>query len=88
MHAGIFAMAVGTPALAVAYEPKVRGVMTLAGLGDRVLDASTALRVDDVMRLVEVSRDPAQRVRTRDAFERMRQRLDTLPGILAGHGIE
>ncbi len=32
MHAAIFAMAVGTPAIAVAYEPKVREILEDVGL--------------------------------------------------------
>lgn len=75
MHAAIFATAVGTPAIAVAYEPKVAGVMADVGLGDRVVPADAHLSVDALVDLVARLRTPAERDRTRDAFARVQGRF-------------
>ena len=75
MHAAIFALAVGTPAIAVAYEPKVAGVMADVGLEDRVVPADTRLSPDALIDLVARLRAPAERDRTRVAFARVQERF-------------
>lgn len=68
MHAAIFAMAVGTPAIAVGYEPKVEGVMADLGLDDRVVPADSRLSVATLLTTVERLRTPLERERTHRAF--------------------
>jgi polysaccharide pyruvyl transferase WcaK-like protein len=70
MHAAIFAMAVGTPAIAIGYEPKVQGVMAGLGLGDRVVATDRPPSSREITELIERLRDPAERSRTVDAFQR------------------
>jgi polysaccharide pyruvyl transferase WcaK-like protein len=77
-HAALLALAVGTPAVALAYHPKVRALMAAAGQEGRCLDAR-ATDVDPVVTLVRESSAqrgsvvPALRThaaRCRDAVER------------------
>jgi polysaccharide pyruvyl transferase WcaK-like protein len=75
MHAAIFALAVGTPAIAVAYEPKVAGVMADVGLADRVVPADTRLSADALIDLVARLRTPVERARTREAYARVQGRF-------------
>jgi polysaccharide pyruvyl transferase WcaK-like protein len=75
MHAAIFALAVGTPAIAVAYEPKVAGVMADVGLADRVVPADARLSPDALIDLVARLRAPAERDRTRAAYARVQKRF-------------
>ena len=83
MHAAIFAMAVGTPAIAVAYEPKVGGVMTDLGLADRVIPADATLSASDVIDLVARLGSAVERERTLAAFERAGMRFAPLDAALA-----
>jgi polysaccharide pyruvyl transferase WcaK-like protein len=83
MHAAIFAMAAGTPAVAVGYEPKVAGVMNVIGLGDRVIPADERLTADDVVSLVAGLRSDVERARTRDAFRSAGERLGDFQASLA-----
>ncbi len=75
MHAAIFAMAAGTPAVAIGYEPKVAGVMTDLGLGDRVVPADADLSVDRLLDLVERLRSPEEQARTVTAFGNAQERF-------------
>jgi len=75
MHAAIFALAVGTPAIAVAYEPKVAGVMADVGLADRVVPADARLSVAALIDLVARLRSPVERARTREAYARVQGRF-------------
>lgn len=68
MHAAIFAMAAGTPAIAVAYEPKVAGVLREVGLDDRVVPADERLTTQEMTELVARLGTSAERDRTREAF--------------------
>ena len=69
MHAAIFALAVGTPALAVGYEPKVLGVMRDLGLADRVMAVDgTASAAAVTARIVELAQEQ-ERTRTLAAFD-------------------
>ena len=83
MHAAIFAMASGTPAIAVNYEPKVDGVMSLLGLGDRVVPADARLTTDALTALVSRLRTPAERALTRDAFARAGEAVGEFQARLA-----
>lgn len=38
MHSNIFALGAGLPVLAIAYQPKTTGIMTMAGLGEFTID--------------------------------------------------
>lgn len=51
MHANILAIGVGTPVVAIAYQPKTRGIMAAMGLDDWVL------AIDDVSELVARAHD-------------------------------
>lgn len=84
MHAAIFAMAVGTPALAIGYEPKVAGVMSDLGLPERVLPASDRLAVRDVADLIRTLWRPPERERTRNAFHNAQLRFEPFDEYLAG----
>ncbi len=84
MHAAIFAMAVGTPAIAVGYEPKVAGVMTDLGLGERVIPADDQVTADDVVRLVQQLDVPAERARTLAAFRQSQARFGPFDAAIAG----
>jgi polysaccharide pyruvyl transferase WcaK-like protein len=75
MHAGIFAMSTGTPALAIGYEPKVHGVMDGLGLADRVVAASDRVTVDEVVDQVKRLLDPGERERTAEAFRLAQSRF-------------
>ena len=83
MHAAIFAMASGTPAVAVNYEPKVDGVMSLLGLADRVVPADARLAAPDLASLVARLRTPAERTVTRDAFARAGEAVGEFQARLA-----
>lgn len=83
MHAAIFALSVGTPAVAVGYEPKVLGVMTDLGLADRVIPAEASLRADDVVSLVQRLRADGERQRTLAAFDLAQERFDDLDAALS-----
>lgn len=84
MHAAIFAMAVGTPALAIGYEPKVAGVMADLGLPERVLPASDRLSVRDVADLIGTLCRPPERERTWNAFRNAQDRFEAFDEYLAG----
>jgi colanic acid/amylovoran biosynthesis protein WcaK/AmsJ len=84
MHAAIFAMAVGTPAIAVAYEPKVRQILEDAGLGDRVVEPSADLNDRELADLITRLRRPEERARTRRAFDAVQDRFGDLITALAG----
>jgi polysaccharide pyruvyl transferase WcaK-like protein len=75
MHAAIFAMATGTPALTVAYEPKVRGVMTEVGLADRVIPASMAVSVAEIVEMIRRLGLPTERARTIAALSQAQRRF-------------
>ena len=83
MHAAIFAMSTGTPAIAVGYEPKVQGVMSGLGLEDRVLAASDRVTVDEVVDQARRLLDPAERSRTVEAFRLAQSRFASLDACLA-----
>jgi polysaccharide pyruvyl transferase WcaK-like protein len=83
MHAAIFAMASGTPAIAVNYEPKVDGVMSLLGLGDRVVPADARLTMSVLTSLMSRLRSPAQRALTREAFARAGEAVGEFQARLA-----
>lgn len=46
MHSNIFALSSGVPTLAIAYQPKTRGIMSGLGLGDHVLPIETLSAVE------------------------------------------
>lgn len=83
MHAAIFAMAVGTPALAVAYEPKVHGVMTDLGLADRVLPVDGTLQPESVAAALTALQTAAARERTLVAFDAGGARFARFEAVLA-----
>ena len=83
MHAAIFAMAVGTPALAMDYEPKVSRVLGDLDLADRVLATDGSLRVEDVVARIEQLTDPTARSRTCAAFDEAGTRFAALDAALA-----
>jgi polysaccharide pyruvyl transferase WcaK-like protein len=76
MHAALFAAAHGTPAISVAYEPKVAGVMGDLGLADRVVPADETLTVARVVELVARLRSVDERRRTRQAFDAAQSRFE------------
>jgi polysaccharide pyruvyl transferase WcaK-like protein len=83
MHAAIFAMAVGTPAIAVAYEPKVRGVMSDIGVRDRVVPADSTLSAAALLALVQTLRDPAERLKTLAVFDAVQGRFGAFDSTVA-----
>ena len=83
MHAALFALGAGTPAVAVAYEPKVAGVMADLGLADRVLPASSEVTPDAVLRQIRRLLEPREIERTRDAFVAAQGRFDAFDRALA-----
>jgi polysaccharide pyruvyl transferase WcaK-like protein len=68
LHAALFALAVGTPALAIGYEPKMVGVMSELGLPDRVLPADASLTAARLTEAVARVRSGPERDRTIRAF--------------------
>ena len=82
MHAAIFALAAGTPAVAVAYEPKVAGVMTDIGPPERVVPADGRLSAGGLVDLVARLRTPAERERTREAYARVQGRFGAFDAAL------
>lgn len=91
MHAGILAMAAGTPCVAVAYGLKHAGTMESLGVGDLVLplegiDAGRlcalvtgALDREGELRAVLAERTPAQRAGAREAVARIRDTVLSEP---------
>jgi polysaccharide pyruvyl transferase CsaB len=57
-HAALFALAAGTPAVALAYDPKVRSLLTSAGLADLALPPED-WRAEAVARALREARAPA-----------------------------
>jgi len=64
LHAGLMAMASGVPSLIVGYEPKVKGVLTGLGLGERVIDPSRPGTAAELAEQLLALRDPSERTRT------------------------
>ena len=54
LHSNLFALTAGTPVVAVAYRPKTRGVLEMAGLGAWVIDIEEA-RGDALAQLVSAA---------------------------------
>ncbi len=84
MHAAIFATAVGTPAAALAYEPKVLGILGDLGLADRVIAPTADLAAGQIAALVTRLRAPEERVRTQEAFAAVQGRFAGFIEELAG----
>ena len=82
MHAAIFAMSSGTPAIAIGYEPKVQGVMSGLGLADRVMAASDRVTVDETVDQVKRLFDPGERERTAQAFRMAQSRFRSFDACL------
>ncbi len=83
MHAALFALSVGTPALAVAYEPKVQGVMDSLGLSDRVMPATGGVTSEDVERMISRLLQPGEVDRTRTAFVASQERFGPFDRVLS-----
>jgi polysaccharide pyruvyl transferase WcaK-like protein len=83
MHAGIFAMAAGTPAMTIGYEPKVHGVMTELGLNDRVVNVDSDTTVDELAALVGRLGAAAERSKTVSAFNDVQGRFEPFDRCLA-----
>lgn len=54
LHSNLFALTAGTPVVAIAYRPKTRGVMAMAGMGDWVIDIED-VRGDALALLVDAA---------------------------------
>jgi polysaccharide pyruvyl transferase WcaK-like protein len=83
MHAAIFAMAAGTPAMTIGYEPKVAGVMSEVGLSERVVRVDTDPSVDDLVALVDRLGQPAERAATVAAYRDVQDRFEPFHRSLA-----
>lgn len=84
LHAALFALAAGTPAIAVAYEPKVLGVMSDLGLADRVLRTDATLTESEVVDRIHRLLGEPERARTADAFRQAQVRFQPLDATLQG----
>ena len=84
MHAAISALAVGTPAIAIAYEPKVVGILDDLGLGDRVIAPTADLTAEHITALVARFATPEERARTREVFTAVQDKFADFIGELSG----
>jgi len=74
MHSTIAALSSGTPAAALSYSPKFRGVFESCGIGERVIDLAA----------VDAEEGPARLIEAFDARDSDRVRLEAaMPGVSA-----
>ncbi len=84
LHASILAMASGVPSLAVAYEPKVAGVLASIGLEDRVVAVDGSVSADQIARRLLQLREPPASEATREALAGTRDGFAAFDAALRG----
>ncbi|MBX3426169.1 MAG: polysaccharide pyruvyl transferase family protein [Pirellulales bacterium] len=73
MHSNVFALQTGAPLAAIAYLPKTRGMMEMAGLGDQVVDIAD-FTAEELRAKIDFALDPQNRER----FAEAKRRVDAL----------
>jgi polysaccharide pyruvyl transferase WcaK-like protein len=84
MHAALFALAVGTPSLAVGYEPKVADIFAGLGLADRVVRPSGDQSPEELERCLDALSTTAERARTLASYDAATAGFAELASALAG----
>ena len=63
MHSNIFALSMGIPAIAIAYQKKTVGIMHMLGMNEYVLDMAN-LRFDEMVHLIQLAQRNRQNIRS------------------------